>query len=239
MSLRSWTSASHVVKVLSLLLMSTALASCGGGSRSNPAPPPTPPAPLDSDQDSVADTLDCAPTNAARWQLLAYSSVDSDGDTHRVNTTGQQCSGATLPATFFATAVDTADLDCDDTASARWRMLPYAARDADLDNFSIPQTGEACSGDTLPAGYADTVPAQAQAAPDCDDSKAVAWRYMVIYADADGDGTGAGAGQPTCVGSGAPAGFSLTGYDPLDSPNDPTAASVNTYELSPWHLSTL
>jgi hypothetical protein len=219
--------------LFSLLLICCVLAACGGGGSSSP-----PPAPLDSDGDTIADAQDCAPMDGARWRTLTFSSVDGDGDTRRVNTTGQQCSGASLPATYFADPVAAADVDCDDAAATRWRMLPYAARDADLDNFSIPLTGEQCSGDALPAGYAATVPPQAQSAPDCDDSAASAWRYMMTFTDADGDGVGAGAGQTRCVGSSAPAGFSIYGYDPLDDANDPTAASVFNYELAPWLLST-
>jgi hypothetical protein len=213
--------------LFSLLLICFVLAACGGGGSSSP--PPTPPAPLDSDGDTVADAQDCAPMDGARWRTLTYGSIDSDGDTRRVNSTGQQCSGASLPATYFADAVAAADVDCDDAAATRWRMLPFAARDADLDNFSVAQTGEVCSGDTLPAGYAATAPAQP---PDCNDNAPTAWRNRVIYADADGDGVGAGGGQPTCIGSNAPAGFSLYGYDPLDS-----SASASNTELPAWLLS--
>src|SRR5688572_21522663 len=102
------TASSSVLKSLSLLLMSVMLASCGGGRSSSP-----PPAPLDSDRDSIADAQDCAPTDATRWQLLTFGSVDVDGDTHRVNSTGQQCSGASLPATYFASAVAAVEVDCD------------------------------------------------------------------------------------------------------------------------------
>jgi hypothetical protein len=59
---------------------------------------------------------------------------------------------------------------------------------------------------------------------------------MMLYVDADGDGVGAGAGQISCVGTAAPPGFSLLGYDPLDDPSDPTAAVISSLELAPWQL---
>jgi hypothetical protein len=61
---------------------------------------------------------------------------------------------------------------------------------------------------------------------------------MMVYVDADGDGVGAGAGKVTCVGSRAPAGFSLVCYDPSDDPKDPASASVSYPELSPWQFAT-
>src|SRR5688500_6493790 len=95
------------IRVLSIVLVFAVLESCGGGGRSS-SPPPTP---LDSDRDSVSDAQDCAPTDGTRWQLLTFGSIDVDGDTHRVNSTGQQCSGASLPATYFANAVGAAEVD--------------------------------------------------------------------------------------------------------------------------------
>jgi hypothetical protein len=157
--------------------------------------------------------------------------VDQDGDGRHVNTSGQLCSGASLPASHASTEVPQTDADCDDTNASAWQRLGYVARDADGDSFWVSMVGEVCSGSELAAGYATT---PALAAHDCDDQSASAWRYMAVYHDVDGDGVGSGGGASTCVGTGAPAGFSLLGYDPIDDPSDPNAAGVTTSEQTVW-----
>jgi hypothetical protein len=141
------------------------------------------------------------------------------------------CSGASLPAQYFAAAADPNDLDCDDTSNARWQLLTYAAVDADADGHFVASSGQACSGATLASTYATTAPAAATV--DCDDASASTWRWVTTYADADGDGVGAGKGTISCVGKTAQAGFSFLGYDP-----DPTNDSTKNLELSSWQLTT-
>jgi hypothetical protein len=59
---------------------------------------------------------------------------------------------------------------------------------------------------------------------------------MAIYPDQDADGIGAGGGSVSCVGLAASAGFSIYGYDPLDDPSDPDAASTSNFDLPIWAL---
>jgi len=124
--------------------------------------------------------------------------------------------------------------DCAPADPTRWQLLAYQSRDSDADGYRADATGEVCSGATLPPAYAASTAAAGDA--DCDDANPAAWRLMMLYVDADGDGVGAGAGQISCVGTAAPPGFSLLGYDPLDDPSDPTAAVISSLELAPWQL---
>jgi hypothetical protein len=204
-------------KFLASILISAVVAGCGG---KDSRPP-------DADNDMVADAQDCAPTDAGKWQLLAYNSIDQDGDGFRVNATGQLCAGASLPPSHSATPVAANSIDCDDSNATHWQLLPYAAVDADFDGVSVASAGQACSGAILIAGYSAVAPQ----VDDCDDASATTWRLMMIYSDGDGDGVGAGVGHTACVGTSAPASFSLYGYDPRDNPIDPTAAAVSNIDL--------
>lgn len=217
-----------------ILLLLSALAACGGGGNNKQQPTPPPPAPSDADADMVIDSQDCAPNDASRWQSLPYQSVDADADGRRVNSSGQLCSGTSLPATYFATAIAASEQDCDDTSAMRWQVLPYLATDADADGFAAASTGNVCSGTSLPAGYLDAAPAASAA--DCDDASVTTWRFMTTYQDQDGDGVGSGRGTPTCIGRVAAAGFSIYGYDPLDDAGNPNSASTSNFDLPPWLL---
>jgi len=218
---------SNLFKSMLMVVAFATMVGCGGGST---------PVVQDTDHDSVPDSQDCAPNDSTKWQLLSFQSMDSDSDGHFVNSSGQVCAGSALPANYSTSQVAAGNSDCDDSSSARWQLLPYSAVDADSDGYAIAKAGQVCSGASLPTGYSTTPPDVS--ALDCDDSDPSKWRLMTIYVDADGDGAGAGAGKVTCVGSGAPAGFSLVGFDPLDDPTDPASASVSNPELSPWQFAT-
>ena len=210
---------------LSIIAACAVLAGCGGGGGKHSAPP-------DADGDAIADAQDCAPQDSSKWQLLAYQSVDLDGDGHKkAKQAGAEtlCSGSSLPTGYFNTAADPNDIDCDDSNNSRWQLLSYSAVDADADGHFIASTGQACSGAALSSGYATVVPSAATV--DCDDTKASSWRLVMTYRDTDGDGVGAGVGTVTCVGTAAPAGLSFLGYDP-----DPAAASASNTELPSWLL---
>ncbi len=198
-----------------------ALAGCGGGGGGGDSSTPTV---VDTDKDTVADTSDCAPTDATKWQQLSYQSADLDGDGHRVSASGQVCSGASLPATYSASTAPANDIDCDDASATTWQQLPYSAVDADHDTYFVAASGSVCSGAALSAGYANSAPAKVDV--DCADNDAAAWRFTSTWADADGDGIGAGPATISCVGTGASAGHSLLGYDPNDDPGDPNAATT-------------
>jgi hypothetical protein len=210
-----------------ILLLCSVLAACGGGGNRQPPPP-------DADADSVADSQDCAPNDASRWQSLSFQSVDADADGRRANSSGQLCSGGSLPANYFAAAVAASDEDCNDASASVWRVLTYVARDTDADGFSAASSGSLCSGDALPTGYADALPTPLLV--DCDDARATAWRFMTTYQDHDGDGVGSGSGASACIGTAAAAGFSLFGYDPLDDASNPSSSLTSNTELPAWLL---
>ncbi len=48
-------------------------------------------------RDTVASSADCDDGDAQTWQVLPYASIDQDSDSHRVNTSGERCSGAAWP----------------------------------------------------------------------------------------------------------------------------------------------
>jgi hypothetical protein len=113
-------------------------------------------------------------------------------------------------------------------------MQLYASRDADADGFTTAESGQICSGATLPTGFGTTAPPASSA--DCNDANSTVWRLMTTYSDADGDGVGAGTGAVTCIGAAASPSRSLLGYDPVDDPSDPTAPTLSNAELSPWQF---
>ncbi len=147
---------------------------------------------------------DCDDTNKTAWVLHAvYRDPDGDGagEGERV----LHCGAQQPPAGTYASATDCAPSD-----GSRWRMLAYAHRDEDGDNFTVPQAGELCTGTTLPAGYSLTASANGQ---DCDDTFRERWRWLDVYRDMDLDGTGDGAVERRCSGAAPEPGYSATGTD--------------------------
>jgi hypothetical protein len=213
--------ARHYIGLIALLAI---LTGCSGGKRSEP----------DADGDKFADAVDCAPSDASRWQQLGFQSRDADSDGHWANSAGQVCSGAAVPPTYSSGTAPAGDIDCDDTSSSHWRLLPHTSRDADGDGFSIASTGEACSGTSLRVGYGTTAPVAEFV--DCDDADREDWRFMATYRDQDGDGIGSGPNVIACIGPNAPAGFSLYGYDPLDVAGDPNSVLTSNQDLPVWLL---
>jgi len=196
------------------------LVACSSGSKKPP----------DSDRDGVVDASDCASNNAQAWQLLDYAAVDNDGDSYRVNSAGQACSGTSLPANRFATAVAAGDADCNDADGGAWRLTPYVSRDVDGDGYRDVIPGNHCDAGSLPANYFTSTVDTPQV--DCNDNLATAWHWRAAYADADGDGVGAGQAQFQCLGNTYAAGFAAGGYDPNDDPNDNAASGVSELPIS-------
>jgi hypothetical protein len=92
---------------------------------------------------------DCAPTDPTRWQMLAYSFVDRDGDGTTVPESGTVCSGAALLPPYYATAHGN---DCDDGNAALWQWeIVYP--DADGDGVGALPLQILCEGSTFPGGY--------------------------------------------------------------------------------------
>jgi hypothetical protein len=178
----------------------------------------------------AAGDVDCDDSSAATWAIRPYVAVDSDADGFGVAGAGQICTGATLPAGLFAALPAARDIDCDDANAARWRSLPFASRDEDADGYRFNESGAHCGQETLPANLnAETTSALLE---DCDDADAARWRRMAVFLDPDGDGTGSGAALRQCIGTTPPNGHSLTGFDPLDDPNDSLSSTITTLVLS-------
>jgi hypothetical protein len=124
---------------------------------------------------------DCAPLDPARWQNLAYSFRDVDGDGAVVPELGFVCSGAALPATYLMSAPANQPFDCNDTdASIAIPLTVFV--DGDRDGFGAGPAQQACTNGAPPAGFAAT-------GTDCDDADASAWQSLAYTAvDFDGDG---------------------------------------------------
>jgi hypothetical protein len=161
--------------------------------------------------------------------MLDFSSRDEDADGFRVNGSGQVCAGTALPPNRSATQANGDEIDCDDGSPAKWRVLPFASRDIDGDGYRANEPGEWCGQDTLPPDHSATTTAVLLV--DCNDADVGRWRWMAVYRDADHDGTGSGSAVRQCVGTVPDAGYALTGYDPVDDPNDPAGPAVSTIAL--------
>lgn len=95
--------------------------------------------------------LDCDDASNARWQLLAYTAIDADGDGHFIASTGQACSGAALSSTYATTAPAAATVDCDDASASTWRLV-MTYPDADGDGVGAGKGTVSCVGTTAQAG---------------------------------------------------------------------------------------
>lgn len=98
---------------------------------------------------SSLDGSDCAPGDAAAWQVLAYAHVDGDGDGFTTPRDGALCAGAALPDPY-RTAPSGNDCDDGDPALTRFVVL-YA--DRDRDGVGMPPRAIPCLGPSLPAGF--------------------------------------------------------------------------------------
>lgn len=139
---------------------------------------------------------DCDDADYDAWQLMErYPDADHDqvGTGDRVTVCGGESS-----AWGFADATG----DCAPDDGTRWQELGYLFVDADHDGFTLPSIGLACSGASLPAGYALD-----PSGVDCDDTEAAAFVLMDGYPDADGDGHGVGAKTTFCTGEALPNGY--------------------------------
>ena len=89
------------------------------------------------------------------------------------------------------------DADCAPQDPNLFTLKDYSFGDADGDGYLGAQTGQVCSGLTLPQGYKTSLePAETQ---DCNDADATKYRLVEGYVDEDGDGVGIGALQSICT----------------------------------------
>ena len=186
----------------------------------------------DGDGDGVASSSDCDDRNTAVWRTIGVFR-DADLDGFGTGDALTRCIGGATP-TGFAMASG----DCADDDPLKFATLYYAATDRDFDTHLVASSGSICAGAALPRGYLAAVPSSlpADALVECDDADFAIWRMVALYDDVDGDGTGSGSFTVRCIGQHAPAGFSLLGYDPVDSVNDQNSALVSELSLSSWLL---
>jgi ELWxxDGT repeat protein len=72
---------------------------------------------------------DCDSSNAAKWQMLAYSYRDADNDGHSIASSGSLCTGASLPAGYLTSSLGTTD--CDDTNPLYHTVTTYYSYTSD------------------------------------------------------------------------------------------------------------
>jgi hypothetical protein len=84
----------------------------------------------------------------SKFQTLAYSFVDKDGDGFTVASAGQLCTAGTLPAGYLAAANGN---DCDDGDATRWRFVVLYP-DTDGDGVGAGARSVPCLGAAIPAG---------------------------------------------------------------------------------------
>lgn len=135
------------IRLLWISIACAVVVGCGGGGGGSP------PVVQDRDHDGIPDAQDCAPDDPTRWQMLSYQSSDADSDGHFANSSGQVCSGSSLPANYsVAQATDPAMLDCDDNNSSVWRLVTVYA-DKDGDGVGAGPGQVSCIGKAAPAGF--------------------------------------------------------------------------------------
>ncbi|HYX37552.1 MAG TPA: ELWxxDGT repeat protein [Oligoflexus sp.] len=72
---------------------------------------------------------DCDSSNALKWQTLAFSHRDADGDGHSIASAGTVCSGSALPTGYLTSALSTTD--CDDTNPSYHTVSDHYAYNTD------------------------------------------------------------------------------------------------------------
>jgi hypothetical protein len=174
---------------------------------------------LPSGYTTVPKGDDCDDLAPNVYQLVSLY-PDTDGDGVGAGTSSGMCIGATPPAGHASNGTD-----CAPDERSRWRTLGYAYRDADLDTFTVSETGTVCSGDALPPGYTNTA-----RGGDCNDSNRELHTTRSGYPDTDKDGVGAGAQELVCTNGTLPSGYSTTRTD--CAPED----ALRWRLLTSWHV---
>jgi hypothetical protein len=109
--------------------------------------------------------------------------------------------------------------DCDDRdPSVFWRHQAF--RDADGDGHGAGPLQDMCTGNALPAGWANV-------SDDCDDANPAGWVAMTGYADDDEDQHGDGAAIGLCTSGALPKGYSAVTGD--CDPSDPGRWRIHAY----------
>ena len=169
------------------------------------------------------DQIDCDDNNNQVWKQVVLH-LDLDGDNVGSGEGELTCIGETLPQ--MASSITG---DCDDGDELVFEMISYKAKDSDFDGFPTLLNGELCTNGALPDSYYSSVTQYPHL--DCNDDDFSTWRMVVIYQDIDGDGVGSGLGDTTCIGDSASDGYSIFGYDPVDTLLDPDSFSITDFNI--------
>lgn len=173
--------------------------------------------------DVVGDQIDCDDNNNEIWNPVVLHQ-DLDSDNVGSGEGELTCIGETLPQmTSLVTG------DCDDGDALVFKTMNYEAKDFDFDGFPVLLNGELCTSGSLPDSYYSSVTQYPHL--DCNDDDFSKWRMVVIYQDIDGDGVGSGQGETTCMGELASDGYSIFGYDPVDTLLDPDSFSITDFDI--------
>ena len=145
---------------------------------------------------------DCAPDDAARWQMLAYGFRDADGDSYTVAQSGSLCSGAALPAGYATAAHGN---DCNDGDASVFAGFTAFA-DSDGDGVGAGSAASLCTAGALPPGYS-------LSGSDCAPADAARWQMLAYgYRDADGDSYTVAQSGSLCSGAALPAGYATAAH---------------------------
>ena len=143
--------------------------------------------------DTSLTGTDCAPSDPAAWQLLAYSYVDADGDTYTVAPamSSMICSGAALPAGYSNTAKGD---DCDDHDPKVYDLLTVYP-DTDSDGVGAGASTLVCTDGSVPKG-------DSLSSTDCAPSDPQKWQTLTYsFIDIDGDGVTVAQTGTVCAGA--------------------------------------
>ncbi len=169
---------------------------------------------------------DCDDTDKSRWKILSYNSFDGDLDGYRIAKKGAICTNGTLPPEYSTFSVYR-EPDCDDLSADVWKpVIRYYDNDSDGIGSGDPIQQCIGSNNTLPADLSNQ-------GYDCDDHDADTWRKVVVYKDIDGDLVGSGPGKVSCIGKTPSDGYSILGYDPVDSLSNPESSNITDFDLPP------
>ena len=148
---------------------------------------------------------DCAPGDAAAYQLLSYYYRDADSDSYFVLQSSSVCAGEYLPPGY---AQNASRFDCDDLNATSYSTVRYYL-DEDGDGVGAGDVQQACTNGQLPAGTVGK-------AGDCAPADPSLWQSRSnLYVDRDGDGATTAKTAVLCVGAtlSAPYSFKASGND--------------------------
>ncbi|MBZ4330139.1 hypothetical protein [Corallococcus sp. AS-1-12] len=148
---------------------------------------------------SALTSNDCAPEDASRWRMIAFTHVDMDRDGFTVEARGEQCSGEQLPSGYTTVS---GPVDCDDSNANRTALVERWL-DPDGDTYGTGEPVLRC------LGPGESPPGETFRGGDCNFWDSTRWQ-LLPYASWDPDGDRRltpGTGE-VCSGFWLPTGYS-------------------------------